>query len=330
MIWSLKRYDLPLAVEWKISRSSSSFKTIYTLLLEEGGSCFLGEVAFNQRFGETSELIESQFDYFKLAVAGKKLEENAEKNARFLDSLHLAKSLRFGIEMVLFNREAKKSARPIWQILGLQRPRPMQSSLSVPIMAPEKIAPYLQQHGLSQFPIIKLKIDQSTGVECFRTLVKSFNGKIRVDANESFCSATAVMDFLRAIDLTNVEFLEQPLKAGDWEEQVKLKATCPVELMADESTFRSEDFSRLHEGFDGANFKLMKEGSFLVVRDKIKFLKQRGLRSMIGCMIESSLGISAAYHFLGEVDYCDLDGMTFLQQDPYDLVLFQRGLVSLK
>ena len=116
-----------------------------------------------------------------------------------------------------------------------------------------------------------------------------------------------------------IEMLEQPFSAAQHDDHAWLKARSPLPIFADEACVSAEVIPELAEAYDGVNIKLMKCGGLLKAHDSIAIARSLGLQTMLGCMVESSLGIAAAASLAPLVDYIDLDGNLCLQSDPYDL-----------
>ena len=141
-------------------------------------------------------------------------------------------------------------------------------------------------------------------------------GPLRVDANEGWTPESA----LRApgwLPRLGVEFVEQPLPAAMIEETRELRRESPLPFYADESVHRAADIPRLAGAFDGINIKLMKCGGLGEALRMIAVARAHGMKVMLGCMIESSIAITAAAHLPPLVDAADLDGNLLLENDPY-------------
>jgi L-alanine-DL-glutamate epimerase-like enolase superfamily enzyme len=148
---------------------------------------------------------------------------------------------------------------------------------------------------------------------------------IRVDANEGWSLAEAIK-MCSWLEDKNVELIEQPLKADELPLMVELKHASPIPLIADESCLKADDVPQLEESFHGINIKLMKCGGCAEVPKMFKYANDSGLKVMLGCMVESSVGITAMSQFASQADYLDLDGNLLINNDPYDGVKVQNGI----
>ena len=151
---------------------------------------------------------------------------------------------------------------------------------------------------------------------------------IRVDANEGWAKDDALeMSFWLAD--RNVEFIEQPFPAKDLNASIELKKKSPLEIFADENSLSSNDIKPIRHAFHGINIKLMKCGSLDEGKKMINIARENGLKVMLGCMVETSVGITNASHLAGEVDFVDLDGNLLIKNDPYSGVIVNDGRLVL-
>jgi len=127
----------------------------------------------------------------------------------------------------------------------------------------------------------------------------------------------------------NVEFVEQPFPAAKLNQTAILKTISPLPIFADENSLTAADIPRIAHAFDGINIKLMKCGSLFEARKMIQLAREYDLKIMLGCMVESSVGITAAAHLSTLVDYADLDGNLLITNDPYQGVMVHKGRLQL-
>ena len=168
-------------------------------------------------------------------------------------------------------------------------------------------------------------------MEFLEEIKKHTNKKLRIDANEGFDSLSEFLRFEEAIKDFNIEFIEQPFPVHFKQEYKELKKQSIFEIIADESV--EDDFhpEELCEMFHGVNIKLMKAGGLLRAKELLEKAKSYGLKTMIGCMIESSLGISEALYLAHLADYLDLDGHLLISNDPYpDMIEFKNGFLKIR
>lgn len=319
--WSLEKIHLPLKFAWKISRNTSAQKTNYIVRAEENGLSGWGEIAFNVRYGESEESVERGFRRFlKLKVDF----QDADDLQTAMKGEDLDKSLRFGLESAWVRLQAKKQGRSVARFLGLPEAGPVKTSFSLPILEVGEIEGFIATHGLKRFSCLKIKVDEAA-TERVREVARHFPGPLRVDANEAWKDPDAILKFMEEVSDLPIEFIEQPLPSDLRDELLYLKKKSPRVLIADES-ITDEGVGTYHaERFHGVNVKLMKAGGYLPALAQLRRARELGLKTMLGCMVETSVGISSALDLGTGVDYFDLDGFLLIKRDPYNWVEEKNG-----
>lgn len=324
--WTIKEIELPLKFTWNISRNSSDIKRNFIVEIKNGSVTAKGEVAFNVRYGESRELILEKFDEFKSQAPADF--NGVESLVSFMDSMDLPQSLKFGLESAFVHYISILSGKTVAQLMGTNTVSAVKTSFSIPIMEIGKVENFIKENQLQRFSVLKVKVNRDNAQDFCREILRLTNVPLRVDANESFETASETMKFLDTFpDIKRLEFLEQPLKASLHEEALELKKLSPVLLMADESVTKEEIGAYYPERFHAVNIKLMKAGGYMRAVKQLRQAKILGLKTMLGCMVETSLGISSALNISGGVDYFDLDGSLLIKEDPYNLIIEENGKI---
>lgn len=318
MKWSIKTIPLEYKFNWAISRASMSRKTGYFVQVESEGITGTGEVAgISKGSGETDFISEfNEHDFSNVA----KPED--------VYGLEISPPLRFGMESALIHWQSKKSGKPVWEMFNLSKPQNISTSISIPILPVADVADFIQKYNFNRFSYCKVKVGGQHPVESVQEVAKHFRGPLRVDANESFNSAEEVMDFLGKIDVSRLQFLEQPMPGELVGEYKKLKKVSPVPIVADESIQSDVFGDEIADQFHGINVKMMKAGSYKRALEQLRKAKQLGLKTMIGCMVETTLGISSAMNIAEGVDWLDLDGFLIIKEDPFLMVKEENGKLN--
>ena len=324
-LWLEKRH-LDLKVNWKLSRNQTTFKENFIVHLHTISGDFVSEIAPNIRYGETVESIQKQFDEWVGSNDLVKITNLSLLNVD-LDKTKLHHSLRFGLESVFISYFAKKSVQSITDFLGLAPIKPVETSFSMPITEIAEIKDYLTP--ITRFKSLKIKVNAETGLEMLQEIKKHTQVKLRVDSNEGWKDLDQFMRFQESLKGMNIELIEQPFPSNMTAEYKELKKTTPYVLLADESIEDVGDFAELSTQFHAVNIKLMKTGSLIKARDLLKDARKHNLQAMIGCMIETSIGISYGMLFGGMVEYVDLDGFLLVKDEPFHLVKETEGILSL-
>ena len=324
-LW-LEKIHLDLKVVWKLSRNQTTFKENFIVHLETKEGSFLSEIAPNIRYGETPEKIQLQFEQWLKNTDIEKI-SNEKDLTQSLDKTKLFHALRFGIESAFLSLFAKRAGESLGEFLKLPRPIVVATSFSMPIIPVNEIADYLAP--IKRFSSLKIKVNAETAEEMLLEIKKYSSAKLRVDANEGWKDLDSFLRFQATLQGMNIELIEQPFPSSMQEEYKELKKITPYKILADESIEDVGDFEDLASQFHAVNIKLMKTGSLIKARDFILKAKRHQMEAMMGCMIETTIGISYGMLFGGMVEYIDLDGFLLVKEEAYKLVSEDQGLLSL-
>lgn len=317
--WRIKELELTLQFLWKISRGQSQSKQLFIVEVESEGHRGLGEVAGITRNEVGFKKLLDEFNSF---TDSSDIEINTKK------LMKLPSHLRFGVTSALDHLEATKKGMSLATYLNTHPQKSIPTSFSLPIMEIGEIGAFIEKYRLNRFPSLKIKVDSLTPLETTREVALHYKGTLRVDANEAFSNADQTLKYMNSITSLEVEFIEQPMPSEKWTEYKKLKARSPFPLMADESV-QSEDLDKkIKDGFHGINVKLMKAGSYRQALKQLDQAKDWGLSTMLGCMVETSLGIAGAMTLSERVDYFDLDGFLYFSKEPFSHVVENNGFLS--
>jgi L-alanine-DL-glutamate epimerase-like enolase superfamily enzyme len=208
-------------------------------------------------------------------------------------------------------------------MLGLNPENAPLTSFSIGIDTPLNMQQRINEK--SEMPIFKIKLGKDNDREIIEAIRKVTQNVIRVDANEGWYDKEEAIQQIEWLAKQNVEFVEQPMPADMLEETAWLKERSPLPLIADEAVKQTADIPNLAQAYHGINIKLMKSGGILEALSMIHLARAMKMQIMIGCMVESSVAISAAAQIAPLVDYIDLDGNLLLANDPYSGVKVIEG-----
>lgn len=322
--WSIEEYKLPLKFVWKIARGSKSFSHIFIIKVQDESLCGEGEISFNVRYGESAEGIKKCFERFKKDFPGSI--SSVEELINLLTEGEYPCSFRFGVESAFVHYLAQLVEKPVNELLGVPAINSVKTSFSIPIMEPGLVGDFIAKHNLSRFRSLKIKVGEDGALDLIKEVEKHYKGNLRIDANEAWTDPDEVIGFIEALgDSCPVEFLEQPLKATCHDEYLYLKDHAEVDIMADESILSGEVTDYHRDRFHAINIKLMKSGGYMKAIKQLRDAKEMGLKTMIGCMVETSIGISSAMNIAHGVDYYDLDGSLLLEKEPFNLITEEKG-----
>jgi L-Ala-D/L-Glu epimerase len=321
-----KVIELRLRHAWTLARGTSLTRhNVLTRLVCDGIEAF-GEAAPNPRYGETAETVLTALETLALLIGTdpERYEEIIDAAARLLPEGHAA---RASLDIALHDWIGKRRGIPLWRMLGADPGRASRTSMSigideVPVMQ-EKIR---EAEG---FEILKVKLGTARDREILAGVRAVTDRPLYVDANEGWTDEERAVEQIRFMEGMGVVLVEQPLPAKDLEAAKRVRDRVALPLITDEAVLTIEDIEPLAQAYDGINVKLQKAGGLRVAVRMIEKARALGLKVMLGCMIETSVGVTAAAHLASLADYVDLDGHLLISNDPFRGVAVQRGRLVL-
>ncbi|HKC23424.1 MAG TPA: dipeptide epimerase [Thermoanaerobaculia bacterium] len=306
--------ELKLTHTWTIARGSANEKKNGLLTLTADGVTGYGEAAANVRYKQSWDSGEAAFHRMKTAVEGLSPWEHlawlerAEKAAG--DDYDVVAAL----DMALWDWKGKKVGRPVHELLGIPKDRMSVTTFSIGIDTAEVMKQKVKE--AEKYPFLKVKVGLPSDEENFAAIRSVTKKPIRVDANEGWTAEEAIRK-IRWLASQGVEFVEQPLPAAKNGEMKKVKDGSPLPIIADESVLHPKDVPPLLGLFDGINIKIQKCGGITRGYELAAMGRALGLSLMLGCMIESSLGIASGVAVAPLFDFLDLDGNLLISNDPF-------------
>ncbi|MFL2666318.1 MAG: dipeptide epimerase [Flavobacteriaceae bacterium] len=304
----------------EISRGVNSESSNVFVRVEENGLIGWGESAPGNTEGATNtkEVIAQLQQLIDINIKEKSIYE-IEKIAR---EMKISPCAFAGLDIALWDLKAKKAKMPLHKLLGLPLPK-SKTSLTIGIMSPDSVKeriPLLFEGSSAKF--IKVKLGSNKGLEADKAMynqvlesIKPYDIKLRVDANGGWSTEEAkyMIDWLSK---RKCDYVEQPIVEGKEKDLKTLYKSRSLPIFVDESCRYSQDIITYYEYVDGVNLKLMKCGGITEGLRILSTAKAFGLESMIGCMSESSISISAGASISGHIDHIDLDSHYNLDPDP--------------
>ena len=323
MEWTAETILLELKYTWKISRNATDAKTNVIVKVSEGNLSALGEAAPNVRYGESPEKCMEEFARFRSIVPEDCT--RIEQLRLALTHANVSHALSFAIESAWIHFRAKQKHQTVSSYLELEEANHIPISYTIPIMETGRIKEFYDDNRLERFPFIKLKVNQDDAFDATKYLLSFCRQPVMVDANEAFTDVEQCIYWLEKIKRLPLVFVEQPMPSAMVEESAYLKRYSPFPLMADEAITDQANFDELRRCFDGINVKLMKTGGYLTAIRFLKEARRLGMKTMIGCMVETTLGISSAMNLCSLTDYADLDSFILLKEEPYRIIKESEG-----
>jgi L-Ala-D/L-Glu epimerase len=304
---------------------SSQYRTVKVTLRDADGMEGWGEAAPSKFYGETADTIVAALGVYGQAMPESPFElEDAERVWETM--MRGNPSARAALSAAMHDLAAKKLGVPLYRMWGLDPARAPRSTFTIGLDTPERVRAKVAE--AAEYPILKIKLGTDHDVEILRTIRNETDRELRVDAN---CGWTVkhTIAMLPVLEEFGVTVLEQPLVPQDLDGLAEIRRRATIPLIADESCLTSHDIPRLAGKVDGINIKLAKCGSLREALRMIAIARAHHMTVMVGCMIESSLAITAAAHFTPLVDIVDLDGAALLADDPFVGATIHGGQVRL-
>ncbi len=323
---SFYRFDLKLKHPFTIARGSRTVEPVVIVQLEHDGIVGYGEAAPSKRYGEDENTVQVFLSKIDLRRFESPFE--LESISKYMDGLAEGNySAKAAIDIALHDWIGKKLDIPLYRYWGLDKTKTPVTSFTIGIDKPEVIEKKIEE--AQEFPILKIKLGGDNDEEIMRTIRKATPKTLRVDANEGWKTREVAMEKIKWLEQEGVEFVEQPMPASDLAGVAWVRERVNLPLVADESCIRLQDVPRLINAYDGINIKLMKCTGLREAIKMIHTARSCGLKVMLGCMIETSVAITAAAHLSPLADYADLDGSVLTTNDPFEGVRFERGKLVL-
>jgi L-Ala-D/L-Glu epimerase len=317
---SVKTVEVHTRRTFAIARSSADAFERVVFEIEAGGVTGRGEAAPSGYYGQSADVVAP-------ALENAEIRDPWDVEGTLARNEQLPPSALAALDNALHDLAAKRLGVPVYRLLGLAKPEPV-SAYTLGIADIETTIADAER--LRDYPILKVKVGGWKDVETLRAVRGASGADLWVDANEAFSpeEATGVVAELKEI---GVRMIEQPVPASAGPEDLGRvsEAASPVPVMADESSIRARDVPVLAGYVSGVNVKLAKCGGIRNALKMIHTARAHGMLVMLGCMVETSLGISAAAHISGLVDFVDLDGAMLLADDPYSGPTYENGRILL-
>ena len=231
------------------------------------------------------------------------------------------------VDIALMDWVGQKLGIPLYSYFGLDPHDTPLTTFSIGIDTPEITRQKTRE--AEAFPILKVKVGLSTDEPTIEAVRSVTSKPLRVDANEGWKDKEEAVRKINWLATKGVEFIEQPMPAEMIEETAWVHARVHIPIIADEACQRASDIPKLKGAFDGVNVKLDKSGGILEAYRMISIAKSLGMKTMLGCMVSSSVSVTAAAHLSPLVDYADLDGNLLIANDPFHGVTVEKGKLIL-
>ena len=315
--------QLQLKEPFTIAHGTRTVQPSLIVELKEGDLSGYGEATATSYYGLTLEGMVEKMESLREAIEATPVETPEQYWEAMRAHLGDDPFLLCALDEAAHDLYARRQGKALYELWGLDTGHLPLTNYTIGI-AP--VAEMVRKMEKTPWPVYKIKLGTDHDLDIIRALREHTAAAFRVDANTAWTAEQTIAYAPRLREL-GVEFIEQPLKADDWEGMARVFRESVLPVIADESCQREGDVDRCHGYFHGVNIKLMKCGGLTPARRMIARARERGLQVMVGCMTESSVGISAIAQLLPLLDYVDMDGALLLKDDPATGVRIHEGKV---
>ena len=302
-----------------IARSSEDAFERVVFEVETDGEIGRGEAAPSGRYDQNAKGVAD-------ALQGVEVRDPWDIEGTLRENSQLPPSALCALDGALHDLAAKKLDVPVYRLLGLGKPEPV-SAYTLGIADRETTVADAER--LRDYPILKIKLGGWEDVETLRAVREVSGAELWVDANEAFSTDEAV-ELARGLRGL-VGMIEQPVLASAGPEALRAvtEAAHPIPVISDEGAVDARDVPKLAGCVSGVNVKLAKCGGIRGALEMVHVARAHGMKLMLGCMVDTSLGIAAAAHVSGLFDFLDLDGAMLLADDPFAGPVYEDGRILL-
>lgn len=321
---NLRPYNLQLKHTFTISYDSRDTQDTLIVELRDGKYSGYGEATSNPYYGFTIESMVAALENVRPQIENRIFNDPEEFWTSMHPYLKEHSFVQCALDMAANDLYGKKMGMPLYKIWGLQIEKTPLTNYTIGIDTIEKMVQKMKE---VPWPLYKIKLGTKDDEAIIRELRKHTDAVFRVDANCAW-SVRETIENSRVFAGLNVEFIEQPMKADNMEGMKEVYKQSALPLIADESCIEESDVAKCYGYFHGINIKLVKCGGLTPARRMIAEAHTLGMKVMVGCMTESSIGISAIAQLLPMLDYVDMDGALLLKEDIASGVTINYGKVT--
>jgi L-alanine-DL-glutamate epimerase-like enolase superfamily enzyme len=318
---------LNLQHTWTTTMSSSQYRDTLHLAYARDGITGHGEGAPIVRYHEDAESARRAVESVRAPLLSANPMQFAKVMAEVFRRVPGEWAGKAAIDIALMDWVGQRLGIPLYTYFGLDPKDAPLTTFSIGIDTPEITRQKTQE--AADFPILKVKVGLATDEPTIEAVRSVTSKPLRVDANEGWKDKEEAVRKINWLEKMGVEFIEQPMPAEMIEETRWVRGRVHMPIIADEACQRASDIPKLKDAFDGVNVKLDKSGGLLEAYRMIQIAKALGMKTMLGCMVSSSVSVTAAAHLSPLVDYADLDGNLLISNDPFHGVVVEKGKLVL-
>ncbi len=320
-------FRVQLKHTWTTTMSSSAYRDVLYAKFTREGLTGWGEGAPIVRYNETAAQGVATLQTMRAFFAEANPRQYAKVLGEFFKKVPGQYAMKAAVDIALFDWLGQRLNIPVHQIFGLDAADAPLTTFSIGIDTPAVTRAKVKE--AAPYPVLKIKVGLATDEATIEAVRAETKKPLRVDANEGWKTKEEAVRKINWLESQGVELIEQPLPAAILEEMNWIRKRIHIPVIADEACLHPEDIPKLAPYFDGVNVKVDKCGGLLEAHRMIQIAKSLGLKTMLGCMVSSSVAITAAAQLSPLVDYADLDGNLLISNDPVSGVQVVQGKLTL-
>ena len=325
--WETSVKRLQLRHTWTTTMSSSQYRDTIHVRVTSDGVTGVGEGAPIVRYHENAEDGAKAIAGITGILEGANLWQFEKLMERISHEMQGQFAGKAALDVALMDWIGQKMNVPLYRLFGLDAADAPVTTFSIGIDTPEITKQKVRE--AEAFPVLKIKVGLATDEPTIEAVRSVTNKALRVDANEGWKDKEEAVRKINWLETQGVEFVEQPMPAEMIEETRWVRKRVHLPLIADEAALNARAIPGLVDAYDGVNVKLDKCGGIQQALRMIYVAKSLGMKTMLGCMVSSSVSVTAAAHLSPLVDYADLDGNLLIANDPYSGVKVENGKLIL-
>jgi L-alanine-DL-glutamate epimerase-like enolase superfamily enzyme len=318
---------LQLKHTWTTTMSSSQYRDTLVVRYTRDGVTGLGEGAPIVRYHEDARGAEAAIASLRDTLAAADPWQFAKILAGVFQRVDGQWAAKSALSNALLDWVGQKLGVPLYRYFGLDAHDAPVTTFSIGIDTPEITRQKVRE--AAAYPILKVKVGLATDEATIEAVRSVTDKPLRVDANEGWKDREEAVRKINWLEKQGVEFIEQPMPAAMAEDIRWVRSRVHMPIIADEACMRPADILKCAGIYDGVNIKLDKCGGVLEGYRMIQIAKALGMKTMLGCMVSSSIAITAAAELSPLVDYADLDGNLLIANDAYRGVTVEQGKLVL-
>ena len=327
MTLSFQLYNLKLKHTFTVASNSRTTTPVVLTQIEYDGIVGYGEASMPPYLGETQASVTKFLSKVDLSPFSDPFQ--LDEILAYIDGIEDKNTAaKAAIDIALHDLTGKILNQPIHRIWGLSKKNTPNTSFTIGIDTPEIIKEKTLEAG-NQYKILKVKLGRNNDKEMIETIRSLTDTPLCVDVNQGWTDKKMALDMIYWLKEKNIVFVEQPMSKENMEDMAWLTQHSPLPTIADEAVQRLADVKPLHQVYSGINVKLMKCGGMREAHKMIELAQALNMKTMIGCMTETSCAVSAAAQLSPLTDWADLDGNLLITNDVFEGIKIINGKVTL-